>query len=158
MHLSSSPIFYIDADACPVKDEVYRVAGRLGAAVKVVSNSFMMIPQDPLIERVIVEAGPDVADDWIADRAGPGDIVITADIPLASRCLKAGAQVIGPRGEPFTPDSIGSALAGRAVMEHLRAMGEITGGPKPFGPRDRSAFLQALDAAAHRAKRAVRPR
>ena len=157
MHTFNVPIFYIDADACPVKDEVYRVASRLGAPVKVVSNSFMMIPFDPLIERVVVDAGPDIADDWIAERAGPGDIVITADIPLASRCLKGGAQVIGPRGDPFTADSIGSALAGRAVMEHLRSMGEITGGPKPFGPKDRSNFLQALDAAAHRAKRAVRP-
>jgi uncharacterized protein YaiI (UPF0178 family) len=152
-----TPTFYIDADACPVKEEVYRVAARYAAPVKVVTNSFMMVPKDPLIERVIVDAGPDLADDWIAERAGPGDIVITADIPLAGRCLKAGAQVIGPRGDPFTEDSIGSALAGRAVAEHLRSFGEITGGPKPFQPKDRSRFLQALDTAVQTAKRATRP-
>ena len=154
---SGTPTFYIDADACPVKDEVYRVAARYAAPVKVVSNSFMMVPKDPLIERVVVEAGPDIADDWIAERAGPGDIVITADIPLAGRCLKAGAQVIGPRGDAFTEDSIGSALAGRAVAEHLRSLGEITGGPKPFQPKDRSKFLQALDTAVQKAKRTARP-
>jgi uncharacterized protein YaiI (UPF0178 family) len=148
------PTFYIDADACPVKDEVYRVAGRYGAPVKVVANSFMMVPADPLIERVVVDAGADVADDWIAERAGPGDIVVTADIPLAGRCLTAGAQVIGPRGDAFTENSIGSALAGRAVMEHLRSMGEITGGPKPFQAKDRSRFLQALDIAVQKARRA----
>ena len=152
-----TPTFYIDADACPVKDEVYRVAGRYGAPVKVVANSFMVVPADPLIERVVVDAGPDVADDWIAERARAGDIVITADIPLAERCLKTGALVIGPRGDPFTENSIGSALAGRAVMEHLRSMGEITGGPQPFQPKDRSRFLQALDAAVQRARRAHRP-
>ncbi len=152
------PTFYIDADACPVKDEVYRVAARYRAPVKVVSNSYMMVPSDPLIERVVVDAGADVADDWIAERAGPGDIVITADIPLADRCIKAGAQAIGPRGDPFTADSIGSALAGRMVAEHMRSMGEITGGPKPFQPGDRSRFLQALDAAVQKARRpAVRP-
>jgi hypothetical protein len=154
---SKLPTFYIDADACPVKDEVYRVARRLGAPVKVVSNSFMMIPADPLIERIVVDAGPDIADDWIAERAGPGDIVITADIPLADRCLKAGAQVIGPRGDPFTADSIGSALAGRAVAEHLRAMGEMTGGPRPFQAADRSRFLQALDMAVNKARRPPPP-
>jgi uncharacterized protein YaiI (UPF0178 family) len=148
---------YIDADACPVKDEAYRVARRYGLAVKVVANSFMMVPTDPLIERVVVDAGADVADDWIAERAGAGDIVITADIPLAGRCLGAGAEVIGPRGDPFTRDSIGAALAGRAVMEHLRSMGEVTGGPKPFQSKDRSRFLQALDGAVHRARRARRP-
>jgi uncharacterized protein YaiI (UPF0178 family) len=151
-----TPIFYIDADACPVKAEVYRVAGRYGALVKVVANSFMMVPTDPLIERVVVDTGADMADDWIAERAGPGDIVVTADIPLAGRCLKAGAQVIGPRGDSFTEESIGSALAGRAVMEHLRSMGEITGGPKPFHPKDRSRFLQTLDAAVQKARRAPR--
>jgi uncharacterized protein YaiI (UPF0178 family) len=154
---SGPPTFYIDADACPVKDEVYRVAARYGAPVKVVANSFMLVPKDPLIERVVVDAGADVADNWIAERAGPGDIVITADIPLAGRCLKCGAQAIGPRGDPFTEDSIGSALAGRAVMEHLRSMGEITGGPKAFEPKDRSRFLQALDAAVQKGKRAARP-
>jgi uncharacterized protein YaiI (UPF0178 family) len=150
-----TPVFYVDADACPVKEEVYRVARRYGAPVKVVANSFMMVPAEPLIERIVVDAGADVADDWIAERAGPGDIVITADIPLAGRCLKVGAQVIGPRGDVFTDDSIGSALAGRAVMEHIRSMGEITGGPKPFQAGDRSRFLQALDTAVHKAKRAT---
>ncbi len=157
MNARSLTTVYVDADACPVKDEVYRVAARYAAPVKVVANSFIMIPMDPLIERVVVEAGPDIADDWIAERAGPGDIVITADIPLAARCLKAGAQAIGPRGDAFTEDSIGSALAGRAVMEHLRALGEVTGGPKPFQAQDRSRFLQALDIAMQRAKRAARP-
>ncbi len=147
----------MDADACPVKDEIYRVAGRYGLEALVVSNSWIRVPKDALIVSVVVEAGPDVADDWIAERAGPGDIVITADIPLAGRCLKAGAQVIGPRGDPFTEDSIGSALAGRAVAEHLRSLGEITGGPKPFQPKDRSRFLQALDTAVQKAKQAARP-
>jgi uncharacterized protein YaiI (UPF0178 family) len=154
MTAGAIPTFYIDADACPVKDEVYKVAARYAGPVKVVSNSFMMVPKDPLIERVVVDAGPDIADDWIAERAGPGDIVITADIPLAGRCLNAGAQVIGPRGDAFTEDSIGSALAGRAVAEHLRSLGEVTGGPKPFQPKDRSNFLQALDQAVQKAKRA----
>jgi hypothetical protein len=145
---------FIDADACPVKEEAYRVARRYGLPVRVVCNAFIMIPRDePLIERVVVEAGPDVADDWIAERAGKGDVVVTADIPLADRCLKAGAQVLGPNGRPFTPDSIGSALAGRAIGEHLRSMGEITSGARPFTLADRSRFLQALDEAVNRAKR-----
>ena len=145
---------YIDADACPVKDEVYRVADRYQLKVYVVSNSWIRVPPNPLVEQVVVDAGPDIADDWIAERAGRGDIVITADIPLADRALKAGAQALHPTGRPFTPDSIGSALASRMVGEHLRSMGEITGGPKPFGPADRSKFLQALDTAVVKAKRA----
>ena len=145
---------FIDADACPVKEEAYRVARRYQARVKLVANSFMRAPDDPLIERVLVEAGPDAADDWIADRAAPGDIVVTADLPLADRCLKVGAQVVTHRGEALTADSIGSALAVRAVMEHLRSMGDVTGGPKAFQPADRSRFLQTLDAAAHQARRA----
>jgi len=145
---------YIDADACPVKDEVYRVADRYQLKVYVVSNSWIRVPPNPLVEQVVVDAGPDIADDWIAERAGRGDIVITADIPLADRALKAGAQALHPTGRPFTPDSIGSALASRMVGEHLRSMGEITGGPKPFGPNDRSKFLQALDTAVVKAKRA----
>jgi uncharacterized protein YaiI (UPF0178 family) len=144
---------YIDADACPVKDEAYRVARRYGLAVKVVANAFMVVPKEPLIERVIVDAGPDVADDWIAERAGTGDVVVTSDIPLASRSLKAGAIVLSPKGSLFTVDSIGSALAGREIGEHLRSMGQITSGPKPFGAADRSRFLQALDEAVHRARR-----
>ncbi|WP_333590676.1 YaiI/YqxD family protein [Brevundimonas sp.] len=147
---------YIDADACPVKDEVYRVARRCGLKVFVVSNAWINTPREPLIEQVVVDAGPDVADDWIAERAGPGDIVITADIPLADRCLKAGAQALKANGQSFTPDSIGSALAGRMIGEHLRSMGVATSGPPPFGPADRSRFLQALDAAVTRAMRAAR--
>ena len=145
---------YVDADACPVKPEIYRVAARHGVKVFVVSNAFLQVPQDPLIERVIVGSGFDAADDWIAERAGRGAIVITADIPLASRCVKAGAEVIGPTGKPFTQASIGMALATRNLMEDLRAMGEVTGGPKAFSPKDRSAFLSALDVAINRLKRA----
>ena len=145
---------YVDADACPVKAEIYRVAERHGLKVFVVSNSFFQVPQDPLIERVVVSSGFDAADDWIAERAGRGAIVITADIPLASRCVKAGAEVIGPTGKPFTQASIGMALATRNLMEDLRAMGEVTGGPKAFSPKDRSAFLSALDVAINRLKRA----
>ena len=151
----TAPRIFIDADACPVKDEVYRVAERYGLKVFVVSNGWINTRRDPWIEQVVVDAGPDIADDWIAERAGPGDIVITSDIPLADRCLKAGAQALKSNGQPFTPDSIGSALAGRMVGEHLRSVGAITGGPPPFGPKDRSAFLQALDRAVVMAKRAV---
>jgi uncharacterized protein YaiI (UPF0178 family) len=144
---------FIDADACPVKDETYKVAARYGLTAWVVSNSFIAIPPSKLIERMIVDAGPDVADDWIAERAEPGDIVVTNDIPLADRVLKAGACAIAPNGRLFTADSIGSALASRAVAEHIRSMGEMTGGPKPFAPADRSRFLQALDEAVNREKR-----
>jgi uncharacterized protein YaiI (UPF0178 family) len=151
--LAMAPRIFIDADACPVKDEVYRVAERYRLHVFVVSNSWINTPRCSWIEQVVVDAGPDIADDWIAERAGPGDIVVTADIPLADRCLKAGAQALKSNGAPFTPDSIGSALAGRMVGEHLRSMGVATSGPPPFGPRDRSAFLQALDQAVVRAKR-----
>ncbi|MFI4973279.1 MAG: YaiI/YqxD family protein [Caulobacterales bacterium] len=147
---------YIDADACPVKDEVYRVAQRYGLKVHVVSNAFMLVPSHPRIARVIVDAGPDVADDWIAERAGPGDIVVTGDIPLAERALNAGAAAIGPNGRPFTRDSIGQAIAQRALMEQLRSTGEITGGPRPFTQQDRSRFLQALDEAVNRIRRARR--
>jgi len=147
------PRIFIDADACPVKDEVYRVAERYGLKVFVVSNGWINVPRASFIEQVVVDAGPDVADDWIAERAGPGDVVITADIPLADRCLKAGAQALKANGQAFTADSIGSALAGRMVGEHLRSMGVATSGPPPFGPRDRSNFLQALDQAVVRAKR-----
>jgi uncharacterized protein YaiI (UPF0178 family) len=145
---------FVDADACPVKEEVYRVARRYGLQVFVVANAFLRVPVEPKIQLVVVEAGPDIADDWIAERARAGDVVVTADIPLAGRCLKAGAGVLGPKGEPFTVDSIGSALAGRAVGEHLRSMGEVTRGPRPLEPRDRSRFLQALDEAVNRARRA----
>ncbi len=144
---------YVDADACPVKDEVYRVALRHGLAVSVVAGNFIRVPQDPLIERVAAGSGMDAADDWIAERAGDGDIVITADIPLASRCVKAGADVIAPNGKPFTEQSIGMTLAMRNLMTDLRSSGEITGGPRSFSPRDRSAFLSALDTAIRRIQR-----
>ncbi|WP_339873218.1 YaiI/YqxD family protein [uncultured Brevundimonas sp.] len=149
------PRLFIDADACPVKDEVYRVAERYGLPVFVVSNGWINTRRAPWIEQVVVDAGPDIADDWIAERAVTGDIVITSDIPLADRCLKAGAQALKPNGQSFTPDSIGSALAGRLVGEHMRSMGLPTSGPPPFGPRDRSAFLQALDTAVVRARRSL---
>jgi uncharacterized protein YaiI (UPF0178 family) len=145
---------YVDADACPVKDEIYRVAGRHGVAVVVVANSYIRVPQDPLIERIAVGDGLDAADNWIAERAGPGDVVVTADIPLASRCVKAGAEVIAPNGRPFTPENIGMTLAVRDLMHDLRSAGEVTGGPRPFSPHDRSAFLSALDQAIRRIRRA----
>jgi uncharacterized protein YaiI (UPF0178 family) len=145
---------YIDGDACPVKAECYRVAERYGLPVSLVANSWINHPRAPWLEMVVVDAGPDLADDWIAERAGPGDIVVTADLPLADRALKAGAQAIGPTGRPFTADTIGAALAGRMIGEHLRSMGEVTGGAKPFGPADRSRFLQALDQAVQKARRA----
>ncbi|MBV8683613.1 MAG: YaiI/YqxD family protein [Caulobacteraceae bacterium] len=146
-------VFYIDADACPVKDEAYRVAQRYGVSVFVVSNSWIRTPAHPRIQLVVVDQGPDVADDWIAERATAGDIVITADIPLAERVLKGGAQALHPAGRQFTPNNIGAAIAGRAVGEHLRSMGETTRGPPPFASADRSKFLQALDAAVVRAQR-----
>jgi uncharacterized protein YaiI (UPF0178 family) len=150
---------FIDADACPVKQEVYRVAERhalKGTALKVlvVTNSPIAVPRDPMIERVVVGSGMDEADNWIAERAGAGAIVITADVPLASRAVKAGAEVISPNGRAFTADSIGLTLATRNLMDSLRSAGEITGGPKPFSPRDRSSFLAALDQAIVRLKRA----
>jgi hypothetical protein len=150
-------VIYIDADACPVKDETYRVAERYGLAVHVVANAWIAIPRSPKIERVVVPAGPDVADDWIAERAVPGAIVITADIPLAARCVKAGAEVLGPTGRAFNDASIGMALATRNLMDELRSAGETTRGPKPFAPRDRSNFLSALDTAIQRLKRAGHP-
>lgn len=148
-----APSLFIDADACPVKDEAYKVAQRYGLQVYVVANSWLMVPGHPRIERVVVEAGPDAADDWIAEHAGAGDIVVSADMPLAARCLERGAQAISPSGRPFTGDNIGSALAGRAIGEHLRSMGQVTTGAKPFSPADRSRFLSALDEAVNRAKR-----
>ncbi len=148
-------VLYIDADACPVKEEVYRVARRYGLKTYVVSNTWMQVPREPLIEQVVVDAGPDIADDWIAERAGVGDVVVTADIPLADRCLKSGAQALKSNGQPFTPDSIGSALAVRMVGEHLRSMGVATSGPPPFSAADRSRFLQALDRAVVKARKAA---
>ena len=147
---------YIDADSCPVKDEVYKVAARYGLKTFVVSNAFIQIPKSPLIERMIVDAGPDIADDWIAERAVAGDIVVTNDIPLAGRVLENDAAAIAPNGRPFTRDSIGSALAQRAIMEHIRSTGEITGGPRPFAAADRSRFLQALVEAIQKFRRGKR--
>jgi uncharacterized protein len=146
-------ILYIDADACPVKDEVYRVAERYGLSVFVVSNSWIRVPRDVRVTPVVVDGGPDAADNWIAERASTGDVVVTTDTPLADRALKAGAQAVHPTGRPFTPDSIGGALASRMIGEHLRSIGELTPGPKPFTAADRSRFLQALDAAVARARR-----
>lgn len=145
---------YVDADACPVKDEIFRVAARHGLPVSVVAGGYIRVPQDPLIERIAAGSGMDAADDWIAARAGRGDIVITADIPLADRAVKAGAVAIAPNGKVFTEDAIGMALAVRNLMTDLRSSGEVTGGPRSFSPRDRSAFLSALDQAIRRLQRA----
>ena len=143
----------VDADACPVKDEVVRVATRHGLKVTFVANFGLRPSRDPMIDNVVVPQGPDAADDWIAERAGAGDIVITADIPLASRSLEKGAAVLGPTGKPFTTQSIGMALAMRELNQHLRETGESRGFNAAFTPKDRSAFLQALDEAVNRAKR-----
>ncbi|WP_029031692.1 YaiI/YqxD family protein [Salinarimonas rosea] len=146
-------ILYIDADACPVKDEAYAVAARFGVPVKVVANAFLRVPPDPTIERVIVPGGLDVADDWIAERVAPGDVVVTADVPLADRCVKAGAVALAPTGKVFDAASIGMARAVRDLMSDLREAGAVTGGPRPFSPKDRSAFRAALDRELRRATR-----
>ncbi len=143
----------VDADACPVKDEIYKVALRHDVAVKIVSNSAFRVLVHPLVERIVVGSGFDEADDWIAERADTRSIVITADILLADRCVKAGATVIAPNGKPFTAASIGGAVATRAIMADLRAGGEIVGGPAPFAKTDRSRFLETLDAALVKLKR-----
>jgi uncharacterized protein YaiI (UPF0178 family) len=144
---------YVDADGCPVKDEVYRVAKRCGVPVRVVANKWLQVPPPPAVEMVVVKDAFDAADDWIVERAGGGDIVVTADIPLAARCLAKQAIVVGPTGRRFTDNDIGSALASRALMAHLRESGVVTGGPAPFAPRDRSQFLQTLDAAVQEIRR-----
>ncbi|AQA00900.1 hypothetical protein BWQ93_14405 [Sphingopyxis sp. QXT-31] len=152
--MTAPPVILVDADACPVKDEIYKVAWRHEVPVKIVSNSRLRVPDHPLIERVVVSDGFDAADDWIAEAAHARCIVVTADILLADRALKAGATVLAPTGKPFTPASIGPAIATRAIMADLRAgMGDGMGGPPPFSKADRSAFLQALDAALVRLKR-----
>jgi len=143
----------VDADACPVKEEIYRVAFRRGAAVKVVSNAPFRVPLHPLVERVIVSDAFDAADDWIAGQADARCVVVTGDILLADRCLKAGATVIAGNGKPFTSASIGGAIATRAIMADLRAGGDVVGGPAAFAKADRSRFLQALDAALVRIER-----
>lgn len=147
-------IIYVDADACPVKDEAVRVADRHGLAITFVSNAFMRLPDGLNVNRVVVQEGPDAADDWIAERIGPTDIAVTADIPLASRCLKAGARVVGPTGKPFTEQGIGMALAMRELSQHLRETGESKGYNAAFTRADRSNFLQALENAVQAIKRA----
>lgn len=137
---------FVDGDACPVKDETYRVARRHGVPVRVVADSWMRVPDESGIELVVVRGDFDAADDWIVDHATAGDIVVTGDIPLADRCLKLGARALGLRGREFTEDSIGEAMAGRELASELRDLGIQTGGPRPFDKRDRSQFLQALDA------------
>ncbi len=144
---------YVDADACPVKEEVVRVADRHGAVVHFVSNARMRLPVGLDVRRVVVGDGFDAADDWIAERAGPGTIVVTGDIPLAERCLGAGAQVIGPSGNPFTADNIGMGMAMRELSRDLRDMGEISGAGPSFSRKDRSRFLEALELAVRRAGR-----
>ena len=152
--MSEPPSILVDADACPVKEEIYKVAFRHGAPVKIVSNAHLRIPAHPSIERIVVGAAFDAADDWIAGRAGPKTVVVTGDILLADRCLKAGAAVIGPNGRAFTPGSIGAAVATRAIMADLRAgMEGPGGGPAPFSKTDRSRFLSALDEALVRLRR-----
>jgi len=147
---------YIDADACPVKEEVYRVAERYGLNVTLVSNSRMRVPAGPRIRLEVVSDGFDAADNWIVEHVARFDIVITADIPLASRCLKQGALVIGTSGKPFTEANIGQVVATRDLLADLRVAGEVTGGPRPITQRDRSQFLQSLDAAIQTVKRKPR--
>lgn len=151
---------FVDADACPVREEVYRVAGRLGLKVHVVSNGSRPIrpPGLPNVAMVLVPAGADAADDWIAERIGAADICITADIPLASRCLAKQARALAPNGKLWTGDNIGAALAGREIARHLREIGAASGGPPPLAKADRSRFLDALDAAARAAMRTPEPR
>ena len=151
--MSGTPHILVDADACPVKDEIYKIAWRHAVPVTLVSNQYLRIPDHPLIDRVVVSDGFDAADDWIAERSDAGKLVVTADILLADRCLKAGATVLKPNGTPFTTSSIGAAIATRAIMADLRAGGDQIGGPAPFSAKDRSAFLQALDTALVRMKR-----
>ena len=149
------PQILVDADACPVKDEIYRVAFRRRVPVAIVANSYLRTPDDSLVSLTVVSDGFDAADDEIAARAGPRTVVVTADILLAERCLKAKAVVLAPTGKPFTVDSIGAAVATRAIMADLRAGGEQIGGPAPFTKVDRSRFLQALDTALVKLERAL---
>jgi uncharacterized protein len=146
---------FVDADACPVKNEIYRVAERYGLKVFVVANSFMNVPRSDMIERVIVTQGPDIADDWIVERVGDSDIVITADIPLAGRSLRKGATVLSSTGKPFDDNSMGLALATRDLMTDLRSAGAVTRGPAPLSRQDISRFLSALDLAVVRLKKRI---
>jgi len=140
---------YVDADACPVKEETYRVARRHQVKVFVVANAPLRVPREELIELVVVKGGFDAADDWIVEHIGDRDVAITADIPLAERCLLRGARVLGPKGDPFTEDAIGEALATRALLDMLRQSGQVAGGPAPFAKADRSRFLSRLDETLH---------
>ena len=149
---------YVDADACPVKEEIYKVARRYDLKVFVVANATIRVPAEAIVEMVEVRGGFDAADDWIAERAEAGDVVVTADIPLADRCLSRGARVLGPKGLPFTETSIGDALATRALLDMLRQSGQYGGGPAPFSKADRTHFLQKLDDAVHAARRDARRR
>ena len=151
----TAPSIYVDADACPVKDEVVKVAERHGLAVTFVSNGGLRPSRDPMIRNVVVAKGADAADDWIVENTRTNDIVVTADIPLAARTVALGAHVIGPTGRPFTPETIGMAVAMRDLKQHLREIGESKGYNASFSARDRSAFLGALDQAARRALKAV---
>jgi hypothetical protein len=150
--MSSGPHIYVDADACPVKAETVKVAERHGLAVVFVANAWMAVPRAPRVRVQVVSGSFDAADDWIVEQAKPDDIVVTADIPLAARCLKLGARVLGPSGKPFTGDNIGNALATRELMADLRAYG-VGGGPPPFGSKDRSRFLEALELVVREAKK-----
>jgi hypothetical protein len=154
--MSAVPHIYVDADACPVKAETLKVAERHGLPVVFVANAWIGTPRGPRARLQVVAGAFDAADDWIVERARPDDIVVTADIPLAARCLDLGARVLGPSGKPFTGDNIGNALATRGLMEDLRAYG-VRGGPPPFSPKDRSRFLDALELMVREAKRAARP-
>lgn len=144
---------FIDADACPVKEEILKVADRYTLSVYLVSNSWLSMRVGPNVEKVVVDDGFDAADNWIAEKIQAGDIAITSDIPLAERCLTAGAKVLGPTGKQFTNNNIGMALSMRALKQDLRDMGEIGGGPPPFSKRDRSQFLQELDKVIQQIKR-----
>jgi hypothetical protein len=150
--MSPGPHIYVDADACPVKAEAVKVAERHGLAVVFVANAWIAVPRAPRVRVQVVSGSFDAADDWIVEQAKPNDVVVTADIPLASRCLRLGARVLGPSGRPFTDDNIGSALATRELMADLRAYG-VGGGPPPFGPKDRSRFLEALERVVREAKK-----
>jgi uncharacterized protein YaiI (UPF0178 family) len=151
------PTLFLDADACPVKDEAYKVARRYAVPVKVVANAPLRVPADPLVE-LVIRPGFGAADDWIAEQARPGDVVVTADIPLAARCLANHARVLSPKGQPFTEGDIGSALALRELLGELRQSGAVTGGPAAMTPKDRSRFLAKLDEVVNAARRARPPR
>jgi hypothetical protein len=151
--MTAAPHLYVDADACPVKAETVKVAERHGLPVVFVTNAWLAVPRAPRVRVQVVTGAFDAADDWIVAQVQRDDVVITADIPLASRCLKLGARVLGPSGKPFTEDNIGNALATRELMADLRAYG-VGGGPPPFGPKDRSRFLEALELVVREAKKA----